>query len=230
MSVTRFFDAAYSRCERYWWQTDLRYSADPLDHRTSLLTQALLRLIADREPGRALDLGAGEGADAIRLARLGYHVDAVDISSAGARKIEKFAAAEGVSHKVKVHRADVSNFAPTGTYDIVISNGLLHYIQDKEPVVRLMRDVTGPDGLNVISLWSTFTELPPCHDIVPTYPDDEDGLVTKLYEDWPAELLYFERDKPESAHSDLPSHRHSHIKLIATKARPATPWSADQPA
>jgi hypothetical protein len=70
----------------------------------------------------------------------------------------------------------------------------------------------------MISLWSTFTDLPACHDVVPTYPDDEDGVVTKLYEDWFTELLYLERDKSESAHSDLPSHRHSHIKLIARKA------------
>ncbi len=218
MSVSSFFDAAYRSCERYWWQTDLRYSADPRDHRTSLLTQTLLRLIADHAPGRALDLGAGEGTDAIRLALLGYQVDAVDISSAGAQKIEKFASAEGVAHRIAVHHMDVGSFVASDTYDIVISNGLLHYVQNKEGIVHLMRDVTNPGGLNMISLWSTFTDLPACHDVVPTYPDDEDGVVTRLYDDWFTELLYFERDKSESAHSDLPFHRHSHIKLIARKA------------
>jgi SAM-dependent methyltransferase len=217
MSITEFFDAAYGGCDRYWWQTGLRYSADPLDHRTSLLTQTVLRLIASKGPGRVLDLGAGEGADVIRLARLGYHADAVEISSAGAQKIEKFASDEGVAHRVKVHHTDVYDFTPDGSYDIVISNGLLHYIKDKERIVRLMRDATHPGGLNVISLWSTFSALPPCHDIVPTYPDDEDGIVARLYEDWAAELLYLERDKSETAHSDLPVHRHSHIKLIARR-------------
>jgi len=217
MNVGEFFDAAYSRYDRYWWRTDLRHSIDPLHHRTSLLTQALLRLIDGRTPGRALDLGAGEGADTIRLARLGYLVDAVDISFTGVEKIEKFASAEGVSHKVTVHRMDVRNYAPAHQYDIIISNGLLHYIADKVPVIRLMRDATALNGLNVVSLWSKYTVPPACHDIVPVYPDDEDGVVTELYEDWPKELLYFERDKPESAHSDLPEHRHSHIKLIARR-------------
>lgn len=217
MSITSFFDAAYGSCERYWWHSDLRYSVEPLDHRTSLLTQALLRLIAGGKPGRALDLGAGEGTDAIRLGRLGYRVDAVDISSVGLQKIEKFASAAGVAHLIAVHHTDVASFVPRDHYDIVISNGLLHYVKDKQRIVGLMRDATNPGGLNVISLWSTFTDLPACHDVVPTYPDDEDGVVTKLYEDWSTELLYLERDKSESAHSDLPFHRHSHIKLIARK-------------
>ena len=217
MNVAQFFDTAYSRCDRYWWQSDLRYSPDPLDHRTSLLTQVLLRLISAGGRGRVLDLGAGEGADAIRLALLGYQVDAVEISSVGAEKIAKFVSAEGVSDRVRIHQMDACDFVPEGTYDIVISNGLLHYVKDKERLIGQMRDVTAENGLNVLSLWSTHSPLPECHDIVPVYADEEDGVVTKLYEDWSAELLYFERDKPEFAHSDLPPHKHSHIKLIARK-------------
>ena len=219
MNVAQFFDTAYSRCDRYWWQSDLRYSADPLDHRTSLLTQVLLRLISSggRGRGRVLDLGAGEGADAIRLALLGYQVDAVEISSVGAEKIAKFVSVEGVSDRVRIHQMDACDFVPEGTYDIVISNGLLHYIKDKERLIGLMRDATAENGLNVLSLWSTHSPLPECHDIVPVYADEEDGVVTGLYEDWSAELLFFERDKPEFAHSDLPPHKHSHIKLIARK-------------
>lgn len=217
MNVAQFFDRAYGRCDRYWWQTDLRYSTDPLDHRTSLLTQVLLRLIRTGSRGRALDLGAGEGTDAIRLALLGYQVDAVEISAVGAEKIAKFVSAEGVSDRVRIHRMDACDFVPEGTYDVIIGNGLLHYVKDKERVIRLMRDATAENGLNVLSLWSTHSPLPECHDIVPVYADEEDGVVTKLYADWSAELLYFERDKPEFAHSDLPAHKHSHIKLIARK-------------
>lgn len=113
---------------------------------------------------------------------------------------------------------DVRDFVPADDFGIVISNGLLHYIEHKQPVIQLMRNVTRLNGLNVVSLWSTYTSPPACHDIVPVYPDEEDGIVTKLYEDWPTELLYYERDKPESAHSDLPPHRHSHIKLITRRA------------
>jgi tellurite methyltransferase len=217
VNVADFFDAAYRRHDRYWWQTDLRYSTNPSHYRTSLLTQALLRLIPNCSQGHALDLGAGEGADSIRLARLGYDVEALDISCAGAEKIEKFASAEGVSHRITVRRMDVCDYTPTRDFDIILSNGLLHYIEDKETIIRLMQGATLPNGLNVISLWSSYTAPPACHDVVPIYPDEEDGIVVKLYEGWRKELLYLERDKPETAHSDLPPHRHSHIKMIARK-------------
>ena len=39
----------------------------------------------------------------------------------------------------------------------------------------------------------------------------------KAIGNWRTEFIYFDRDKKESAHSDLPAHRHSHIKLIASK-------------
>lgn len=215
MNVAQFFDTAYSGCDRYWWQGDLRYSVNPIDHRTSLLTQTLLRLIAHRQPGRALDLGAGEGADTIRLAKLGYDVDAVDISSVGADKVAKFASTEGVSHKVNAYTMDACDFIPKYAYDIVVGNGLLHYVRDKERLIRQMRSCTVKGGLNVLSLWSTYTPVPECHDVVPVYADEEDGIVAKIYRDWSIELMYLERDKLEAAHSDLPPHRHSHIKLIA---------------
>ena len=49
----------------------------------------------------ALDLGAGEGADAIRLAKLGYKVDAVEVSAVACEKIERFARSQGVRINVR---------------------------------------------------------------------------------------------------------------------------------
>jgi hypothetical protein len=70
---------------------------------------------------------------------------------------------------------------------------------------------------NVVSLWSDYTPVPDCHELVPVFSDTEDGEVTKSYKEWRTEFIYFDRDKEESAHSDLAAHRHSHIKLIASK-------------
>jgi SAM-dependent methyltransferase len=215
LRVSDYFDDVYQGSARYWWQGLGRYALEPDAYPASLLTQQTLRLLSDRKPGRVLDIGAGEGSDAIRLAKLGYDVDAVELSSVGAKKIECFAEEAGV--KVRVQVADIQDFTPDGSYDVVICNGVLHYVQDKRSVIDLMQHATWPGGINVVSLWSTFTPIPECHEFVPVYSDDEDGIVTGSYAEWHKEFIYFERDKAETAHSDLPAHRHSHIKLIARK-------------
>lgn len=217
MRVSDYFDGVYSRHDRYWWRDPGRYEPAPDAYPRSLLTQQTLRMLGrgPQQGGRVLDLGAGEGSDAIRLALLGYEVDAVEVSAVAARKIEAFAQEAGA--KVRVFAADIRNFTPDGLYDVVICNGVLHYVEDKKSVISLMQGATCEAGLNVISLWSTYTPVPECHEIVPVYCDDEDGVVTGSYRAWVTEFIYFERDKAETAHSDLPAHRHSHLKLIATK-------------
>jgi SAM-dependent methyltransferase len=216
MRPADYFNRLYSECERYWWQDkEDRYSTDPEAYPFSLLTQMTLRLLQGKRPGRALDIGTGEGTDAIRLARLGYEVDAFDVSEVAAEKVRQFAARANV--KVNAFVADAATFAADGRYDVVISNGVLQYVEDKEGAVSRMHEATEIGGINVVSLWSTYTPVPSCHDKVPVFPDDEQGMVTKLYSYWPKHLVYFERAKAESSHSDLPPHAHSHIKLIARK-------------
>lgn len=215
MRVSDYFDRVYLENDRFWWREKGRYAVEPSFYPHSLLTQQTLRLVRDRPPGRALDIGAGEGTDSIRLALLGYQVDAVEVSSVGAKKIEVFAETQGV--KVQVVASDIQDFTPEQSYDVVICNGVLHYVENKNSVITLMQKVTNNGGINVVSLWSTYTPVPDCHEIVPVYCDDEDGTVVNSYVGWLNEFIYFERDKSETAHSDMPGHRHSHIKLIARK-------------
>jgi tellurite methyltransferase len=215
MNIGAFFDEVYRSDERYWWQEETRHDTNPSAHTTALMAQMTLRVLKDRTGGRALDLGAGEGADSIRLAMLGYDVDAVEISEVGAGKIAKFAAEANVD--VNVILADVTKYEPVGDYDVIICNGVLHYIDDKKSVIERMQKATYIGGVNVISLWSTYTPVPECHNRVEVFCDNEEGVVMKLYQDWVKEFIYFERGKPEGSHSDMPAHTHSHIKLIARR-------------
>jgi tellurite methyltransferase len=214
-NVCDFFNDLYRGAERYWWRDKDPYATDASAYPTSLLTQMTLRILAGRLPGRAVDLGAGEGADSIRLARLGYTVDAVDISKVGADKISAFAKEAGVPVRVVV--ADLAAYEPDGQYDVIICNGALQYIADKQSVIERMQRATRRGGINVISLWSTYSPVPECHRRVPVYCDDENGMISRLYQDWIEELRYFERNKPEVSHADMPAHSHSHIKLITRK-------------
>lgn len=225
ITTAEYFDELYRSTPRYWWRRKGRYDLNADAYPYSLLTQMTLRLIKRRKrrSRNALDLGAGEGADAIRLALLGYSVTAVEISKVAANKITRFANDALVAVKVQI--ADLSTYEPEGKFDIVICNGVLHYIEDKEPVIRRMQSATRPGGINVISVWSTYSDVPECHQkTAPIFCDDEDGVLVRLYDGWHKELLYFERDRGEGSHSDMPDHSHSHIKMIARK--PARRWFA----
>ncbi|MGH9122253.1 MAG: SAM-dependent methyltransferase, partial [Acidimicrobiales bacterium] len=75
-------------------------------------------------PGRALDLGAGEGRHAIWLAGLGWAATAVDFSQVGLAKGERRAAVMGV--RVDWVVADLRSFAPRPVFDLIISS-FIHF-------------------------------------------------------------------------------------------------------
>ncbi|WP_370247559.1 FAD-dependent oxidoreductase [Nocardioides sp.] len=79
----------------------------------------LVAEVADLPPGRALDVGAGEGGDAIWLAERGWQVTATDISEHALARVGAGAAQRGVS--VELLRADANDPVPypEGAYDLV---------------------------------------------------------------------------------------------------------------
>jgi SAM-dependent methyltransferase len=80
--------------------------------------------LAELPPGRAIDLGTGEGRNAIWLAERGFTVTAVDFSQVGLARAAGLAAARGVS--VDWVHADLLDYRPAaGAYDLV----LIAYIQ-----------------------------------------------------------------------------------------------------
>ncbi|WP_454697491.1 class I SAM-dependent methyltransferase [Arthrobacter humicola] len=82
----------------------------------SLMTEA-----ASLRPGSALDVGSGEGADSIWLARQGWRVTAVDISSVAlARAAERAAEDATVAGRIVwVHHDLTAMPPPAGTFDLV---------------------------------------------------------------------------------------------------------------
>ena len=166
--IRRFFDRQYAAHDRYWWRGPNRYSTDPSAH--TAFNAAWLAAAARRGPGRALDLGAGEGADAIRLARLGYQVDAIDASAVAREKAERFARAEGVDITVCCEPIETASL--TGTYDIVLMNGCLHYVRDKNSVLTRAAAASAADAVYAVALFSTATPVPDAHAAIPVFPDE----------------------------------------------------------
>ena len=72
---------------------------------------------AQLTPGRALDLGCGEGGDALWLADRGWQVTAVDIAQAALDRGAAEATRRGL--EVDWQRADLADRLPPGPYDLV---------------------------------------------------------------------------------------------------------------
>lgn len=98
-------------------------------------------------PGRALDLAAGEGRNALWLAGHGWSVHAVDFSDVALAKAEAAAALHGVGERVQFERADLRQFEPQPEgYDLV----LIAYLQipqaDLRPILQRAAAATAPGG------------------------------------------------------------------------------------
>lgn len=96
---------------RRYAQKEFVWTVDP--------NQFLVAEIKDLTPARALDLGTGEGRNAVWLAKQGWQVAAIDFSDVGISKGEKLAAREYVS--VNWTCTDVTRYQPRqNSFDLII--------------------------------------------------------------------------------------------------------------
>jgi SAM-dependent methyltransferase len=82
----------------------------------------LIAEAGDLIPGHALDVGAGEGADAIWLASRGWHVIAVDLSTVALERAGAHAEQAGadIARRIDWVHEDVTSWDPgPGRYDLV---------------------------------------------------------------------------------------------------------------
>jgi len=79
----------------------------------------LAEVVSTLEPGRALDLGCGEGGDACWLAERGWTVVAVDISDTALQRAAADADARGLGDRIEFAQQDLSDGFPDGTFDLI---------------------------------------------------------------------------------------------------------------
>ena len=80
-------------------------------------------------PGRALELGCGKGDDAVWLARQGWEVTAVDVSTVALSLAAQNAEAAGVAERVRFEAHDLALSFPAGAFNLVAAS-FLHSPQD----------------------------------------------------------------------------------------------------
>ena len=88
---------------------------------------------------RALDVGCGTGAAAVRLAQLGIHVTLLDSSPAMLDIAKRAAREAGVTGKVVLQHGDVTqvaNLFRARSFDVILCHNLLEYCDDPGAVLR----------------------------------------------------------------------------------------------
>ncbi len=150
----------------------------------------LLVEVAGLTPGRALDVGCGEGADAIWLARGGWTVTAVDISEVAVGRAR--AAAELAGAAVEWICGDVLQTAfPAGSFDLVSMQYPALPKAAGGLAVRTLLDSVRPGGL----LLAVYHDLDDEHrehmkarGVDPADYVDADDLRLQLRDDFAVEL------------------------------------------
>ncbi|MDQ2698879.1 MAG: class I SAM-dependent methyltransferase [Actinomycetota bacterium] len=99
-------------------------------------------------PGAALDLGAGEGGDALWLARRGWRVTAVDISPTA---LAAGAAQQRAGDEVEWVAADLAEWMPPRSYDLVAASFLHSTVElPRERILRRGAEAVAAGGALVI--------------------------------------------------------------------------------
>ncbi|MEV6757557.1 class I SAM-dependent methyltransferase [Streptomyces sp. NPDC051214] len=79
----------------------------------------LAETVSGLNPGTALDLGCGGGGDAIWLARRGWRVTAVDISTTAVERVRERARELGIADRVTAEQHDLAESFPAGRFDLI---------------------------------------------------------------------------------------------------------------
>jgi len=134
--AARFWENLYSGRDKLWKGTPNPLLADIAGHLT---------------PGRALDLGCGEGGDTAWLATRGWQVTAVDIAPTALARTARHAAEAGVADRVTAEQHDLAATFPAGAFDLV-SAQYLHTPFDlpRARVLRQAAHALTPGGLLLI--------------------------------------------------------------------------------
>ncbi|NGO68257.1 class I SAM-dependent methyltransferase [Streptomyces boncukensis] len=113
--------------------------------------QRLTETASGLPPGGALDLGCGNGGDALWLARRGWQVTAVDVSAVAVERLAGLARAHGLADRITAERHDLGASFPAGAFDLVCA----HYLHtpldlDRASVLRAAGHALRPDGLLLV--------------------------------------------------------------------------------
>ncbi|PXY30366.1 SAM-dependent methyltransferase [Prauserella sp. PE36] len=112
----------------------------------------LVTEVSGLPPGQALDVGCGEGGDAIWLARRGWRVTALDISTVALRRAAKAAADAGVADRIAWTRTDLAvTHPPAQCFDLVSAQYFPLLRRDGDAALRGLLAAVAPGGILLVT-------------------------------------------------------------------------------
>lgn len=121
-TAAQMWDEKYRSREKIW-------SGEP---NPQLIAEA-----ATLPPGTALDLGCGEGADAIWLASRGWKVTAVDVSAVALERAEGHARELGQTGNIDWVQQDLATWVPGQLFDLVTAQFLHSTVMPWQQALQL---------------------------------------------------------------------------------------------
>ena len=153
----------------------------PKKYNSNPVHSEVLEAMESLSPGKALDLGCGQGRNALFLAQHGFEVTAVDQNELALEILQSIVEQEDLEMTVGLY--DINSANLTQTYDLIISTVVLMFLQaDRIPaIIQNMQDQTNPGGYNLI-VCAMDTEDYPCQ--VPFSFTFKEGELADYYKDW----------------------------------------------
>ncbi len=156
MSNIRTNYEKWYECDGYYWGTE---PADFCDE--------LIKLCPPSPDKKVLDIGCGEGKDAVYMASKGYSVTAFDVAENGIKKTFRMAKENGV--EINAYVDDINTFETDEQFDIVYSTGTIQYLFDenKKAFFDKIERITKKNGFVFFNVFveKPFLELPPDWDM-----------------------------------------------------------------
>lgn len=208
-SVRTDYDKRYSIDGYYWGLMPNRICYD------------IMKILPPTKPYRVLDIGCGEGKDAVFFAKCGYAVTAFDESEQGIDKAKRLAEHNQV--EVNFFKADLFDYRPDTDFDIIFSSGVLHFLPEnrRQELCDSLKAHTVDGGINAMNV---FVKKP----FITRAPDstrDESkrhlwysGELFGYYHDW---LFHTCKEEIFDCNSGGTPHKHCMDILIAQKVETA---------
>lgn len=206
MTVSGGYDEGYEACNLFWGT------------KPGSLVQWAIENTTHSAPGIVLDIGCGEGKNAIAFARLGYKVVATDISEkAMSNGKERWKESE-----IDWIHADARDLDfESGQFDVVVSYGLIHCFssfEEAESVVERCKSWTKVGGLNIVCAFNNRDHDLSAHPNFQPLLIPHDDIVS-MYTNWEVLRKSDETLYETHPHNNIP-HHHSLTRLVARKLEP----------